>query len=93
VKTYSKTNTLGNGPYTGQKRLVADALLKSDRPLTACEITVLANLDGAYFRTFKDGENGYTMTTFHGGGVSGIIGSVEFHLKQLVELGELAKHS
>jgi hypothetical protein len=88
-KTYSKTDTIGNGPYEGQKRLVAEVLRHSKHPLTACEITILANLKGEYFETLKDGENGYVLTDFRGGGANGIIESVKYHLRGLIELGEV----
>jgi len=93
-KTYSKTHTLGKGKYTGQKRIVADAIRDAtEKFLTASEVTILANLDGAYFRTLDGGREGYVMTKFHGGGASGIIGSVEYHLHELVKAGELRNTS
>jgi hypothetical protein len=92
-KTYSKTPTLGKEKYKGQRRLVADAIRDAkERRLTACEITVLTNLEGAYFRTLEGGREGYVMTEFRGGGAAGIIGSVQYHLRGLVKAGELVEH-
>jgi hypothetical protein len=84
------TATLGTGDYTGQKRHVADALRRSTRPLTLSEIAILAILDGEYFKTLKDGWQGFVLNEFQGGGASGVMGSVEYHLKELIQLGEVA---
>jgi len=35
------------------------------------------------------GRDGFVMTEFHGGGAAGITASVEYHLRRLVNAGEL----
>jgi hypothetical protein len=67
-ETYLKSSALTSArtptgrPYKGQKALVIEALLESEKPLTAEEI--LNKKRAFYLDTLKDGNTGFVMTEF-----------------------------
>jgi hypothetical protein len=87
-ETYLKTSALASArtptgrPYRGQKALVIKALLQSEKPLTAQEI--LDKMRALYSDTLIGGTTGFVMTEFRGGGENGLVGSIKFHLRQLL---------
>lgn len=78
---FNRTETLGTVAYKGQRALIVAALTYPKFPKIFSQDQVVAAIDrDAYEKTFKHGKMTVTIPA-----------SVQFHLRELVKLGQLAE--